>query len=59
MHTYRRPSHEDRDGLFDARFSVQWRLTYTSNFGLKGTLPNARFGLTRRVRVLELQALSR
>ena len=59
MHTYLRPSHEERDGLFDARFSVQWRLTYTSNFGLKGTLPSVRFGLPRRVRVLELQALSR
>ena len=59
MYTYLRPSHERDEGVFAARFSVQWMVTYTSNFGLEGRLPNVRFGVARDVRVVELQALSR
>lgn len=59
MYTYRVPSHVRSDGEFPSKLSVQWALSYSSNFGLKGHLPPVRFGLTHRSRVLELQALSR
>lgn len=59
MYTYLVPSHVRDDGEFASKVSVQWALTYSSNFGLKGRLSPVRFGLTHRSRVLELQALSR
>lgn len=59
MHTYRTPSHTRRDDAFNARLSVQWTVTWTSNLGVGGRLPNVRLGIGTRVRVLEMHALSR
>jgi hypothetical protein len=59
MHTYSRPSHVREKGTFPARMSVQWRVTWKSNLGLSGRLPNTRLGIGRTARVLELQALTR
>jgi len=59
MYTYLLPSHVRGDGEFASKVSVQWALTYSSNFGLRGRLSSVRFGLAHRSRVLELQALSR
>lgn len=59
MYTYRRPSHVRADGVFPARLSVRWALSYSSNFGLKGRLPPVTLGIAQKSRVLELQAVSR
>lgn len=59
MHTYDRPSHIREKGTFPARISVQWKITWKSNLGVSGRLPNVRLGLGRTARVLELQALTR
>lgn len=59
MHTYDRPSHVREKGTYPARISVQWKVTWKSNLGLSGRLPNVRLGMGRTARVLELQALTR
>lgn len=59
MHTHDRPSHVRDSGTFPARMSVQWKVTWKSNLGVSGRLPNVRLGLGRTARVLELQALTR
>lgn len=59
MYTYRIASHTRSSGRFDARMSIQWTITWTSNLGVGGRLPNVRTGLGTKVRVLELQALTR
>lgn len=59
MHTHDRPSHVRENGTFPARMSVQWKVTWKSNLGVSGRLPNVRLGLGRTARVLELQALTR
>lgn len=59
MHTYRAASHRRTSGTYNARFTIQWEVRWTSNLGIGGRLPNVRLGLGTRVRVLELQALTR
>lgn len=59
MHTYRVASHTTSSHTYKARLSIQWAVTWTSNLGIGGRLPNVRLGLGSTVRVLELQALSR
>lgn len=59
MYTYRSASHARSSGRFDARMSIQWTITWRSNLGVGGRLPNVRTGLGTKVRVLELQALTR
>lgn len=59
MHVHNTPSHVRTSGTFPARMSVQWKVTWRSNLGLSGRLPNVRLGLGRTARVLELQALTR
>ena len=59
MHTYNTPSHTRAKGTFPARMTVQWKVTWKSNLGASGRLPNVRLGIGRTARVLELQALTR
>lgn len=59
MYTYRSASHRRTSGVFDARFTIQWEVRWSSNLGIGGRLPNVRLGLGTKVRVLELQALTR
>lgn len=59
MHTHDTPSHTRPKGTFAARMSAQWKVTWRSNLGLSGRLPNVRLGIGRTARVLELQALTR
>lgn len=59
MHTYTRASHTRPSGRYAARLSVQWTVTWTSNLGVGGGLPPIRLGIGTKVRVVELQALSR
>lgn len=59
MHTYTSASHTRSTSVYNARLSVQWMVTWTSNLGVGGRLPDIRLGLGTKVRVLELQALTR
>lgn len=58
MYTYRSASHVRTNSSYNARFTVQWRVTWKSNLGLNGTLPSIRTGLTSPVTVHELQAIA-
>lgn len=59
MHTYAAASHRRPSGLYNARFTIHWEVRWTSNLGVGGRLPTVRIGLGLKVRVLELQALTR
>lgn len=59
MYTYRRASHVNDAGVYRARMSVRWAVSWTSNLGLGSPLPPVTTGLGLRATVRELQALSR
>ena len=59
MYTYRSASHTRTSSTYAANTAIKWTVTWRSNLGIGGLLPSIRTGLTTRVRVLEMQALSR
>ena len=59
MYTYRSASHTQSVRTYNTKMSIRWKVTWRSSLGLRGTLPSITTGLPMKVRVLELQALSR
>jgi hypothetical protein len=59
MYTYKSASHTQSVRTYNAKMSIQWKVTWQSSLGLRGTLPSITTGLPMKVRVRELQALSR
>ena len=56
---YRHASTTQPSGWFEARVSVTWSISWTSNVGLGGQLPDVTLSLPISVRVQELHALVR
>ncbi|MEY2778895.1 MAG: hypothetical protein RL623_75 [Actinomycetota bacterium] len=44
-------------GLFPATLSILWRITYTTNFGAKGTVGDFTFAASHQMNIREIQAL--
>ncbi len=44
-------------GVFPAKLSVQWHVSYTTNFGARGTLGDFTFAASHQLLVREVQAL--
>jgi hypothetical protein len=59
MYTYRSASHTQPARTYNAKMSIKWKVTWRSSLGVRGSLPSITTGLPMKVRVLELQALSR
>lgn len=59
MYTYRSASHTQRSGTYRARASIEWKVSFRSNLGIAGPLPNIRTSLPLTARVNELQVLVR
>ena len=59
MYTYRSASHTRRVGTFSANASITWNVSWTSNLGIGGPLPNVRTSLPMAARVNEVQVLLR
>jgi hypothetical protein len=59
MYTYRSASHTQPTRMYRSKMSIKWKVTWRSSLGLRGSLPSITTGLPMKVRVLELQALSR
>lgn len=57
QYEYPLPSNVRPDGVFRARLSVVWKVTWSSNIGAGGRLPDLRLGGTHAIRVRELQAV--
>ncbi|MEI8286987.1 MAG: hypothetical protein WCG15_06790, partial [Actinomycetes bacterium] len=58
MYTYRSASHTQPSRVYDNRMSVTWKVSWSSNLGIGGSLPNITVGLNSTARVFELQALA-
>jgi hypothetical protein len=59
MYTYRSASHTQPSRAYNNRMSVTWKVSWSSNLGIGGSLPNITVGLNSTARVFELQALAR
>ena len=59
MYAYKSASHTQSVRAYNAKMSIQWKVTWRSSLGLRGSLPSITTGLPLKVRVRELQALSR
>lgn len=59
MYTYKSASHTQAVRNYNAKMSVQWKITWRSSIGLRGTLPSITTGLPFKVQVREMQALAR
>lgn len=59
MYTYRSASHTQPTNTYNNRMAVTWKVTWSSNLGIGGSLPNVTVGLNSTARVFELQALAR
>jgi hypothetical protein len=59
MYTYKSASHTQSARTYQSKMSIKWKVTWRSSLGLRGSLPSITTGLPMKVRVLELQALSR
>ena len=59
MYTYGSASHTQNVRTYNSKMSVQWKVTWRSSLGLRGSLPSITTGLPMKVRVRELQALAR
>ena len=57
MYTYQHSSSMHPAGLFPATLSVQWHVTFTTNFGAKGTVGDFTFAASHQMNVREIQAL--
>ena len=53
------PSSVRSDGVFRARLDTVWKITWSTNFGASGQLPDVRLGGTHSMRIRELQAVVR
>ena len=52
------PSAQQQGGVFRARLDVVWSVTWRTNVGGSGRLPNLALGATYGIRVRELQAVT-
>jgi hypothetical protein len=59
QYEYPVPSSVRRDGVYQARLDVVWGITWDTNIGASGTLPEVRIGATHAMRIRELQAVVR
>lgn len=59
MYIYASASHTKTVHLYNSKMSVQWKVTWKSSLGIRGTLPSITTGLPITVRVREMQALTR
>ena len=59
MYTYKSASHTQSVRNYNAKMSVQWKISWRSSIGLRGTLPSITTGLPIKVQVREMQALAR
>lgn len=59
QYEYPIPSTIRQDGVFRARLDVVWSITWRTNVGTSGRLPDLRLGSTHSVRIRELQAVLR
>lgn len=59
MYTYKSASHTQAVHLYNSKMSVQWKVTWKSSLGIRGTLPSITTGVPMKVQVRELQALTR
>ena len=57
MYTYKHSSAIDRSGLFSATLSIVWKITWRSNTGAVGTLPDVTTSSSHQMRIREFQAL--
>ena len=57
MYTYRHSSAVDRTGLFSATLSIVWKITWRSNTGAVGNLPDVTTSSLHQMRIREFQAL--
>ncbi|MGA1505604.1 MAG: hypothetical protein ACO37V_03415 [Ilumatobacteraceae bacterium] len=57
MYEYPVPSSVRDGGTFRARIDVVWSVTWRTNFGGSGRLPDLRLGTSHQLRVRELQAV--
>lgn len=59
QYEYPVPSSVRSDGVYRARLDVVWEITWKTNVGASGTLPDVRIGATHSLRIRELQAVVR
>jgi hypothetical protein len=59
QYEYPVPSSVRSDGVYRARLDVVWEITWKTNIGASGTLPDVRIGATHSLRIRELQAVVR
>ena len=57
VYEYPLPSTTRRDGVFRARLDVVWDITWKTNVGTSGRLPDLRTGASHALRIRELQAV--
>lgn len=57
MHIYSHSSAIERVGLFSASLSIIWKITWRSNTGAYGTLPDVTTSSSHQMRIREFQAL--
>jgi len=57
MYTYSHSSSMHPSGAFPAKLSVQWHITFTTNFGSSGTVGDVTFAASHQIVVREVQAL--
>ena len=59
QYEYPIPSSVRSDGVFRARLDTVWQITWKTNLGASGRLPDVRLGATHQLRIRELQAVVR
>ena len=57
MYTYRHSSAIESNGVFSATLSIVWKITWRSNTGAFGTLPDVTTSSSHQMRIREFQAL--
>lgn len=57
MYRYRHSSAINKSGLFAANLSIVWKITWRSNTGAFGTLPDVTTSSSHQMRIREFQAL--
>jgi len=59
QYEYPLPSSVRNDDRFHARLDTVWQITWKTNLGASGRLPDVRIGATHQLRIRELQAVVR
>jgi hypothetical protein len=59
QYQYPVPSSVRPEGVYRARLDVVWEITWKTNIGASGRLPDVRLGATHSLRIRELQAVVR